>query len=116
MADAFKNAARELHGIVNVGVVDCGKYNRELCGSIPEVKGFPTILAFYGSEKPVKFTDDRTRKNVIQFAKKYVTGKVSKILTPTVGASTGSTLCMFFDSLTHIIYAAYFFGKFQYFI
>ena len=45
MADAFKAAAVELDGVVNVGVVDCGGYNRDLCRSM-EVKGGCVVSKF----------------------------------------------------------------------
>ena len=70
-----KGAAKELFGIVNVAVVDCGGYNRELCRSIPQVTGFPSVLVYFGGKEPVKFTDNRLRKNFVKFAKKYVAGQ-----------------------------------------
>lgn len=70
-----QGAAKELFGMVNVAVVDCGGYNRELCRSIPQVTGFPSVLVYFGGKEPVKFSDNRIRKNFVKFAKRYVAGK-----------------------------------------
>lgn len=78
MADAFKSAAKELSGVVNFGVFDCGGFNRELCREL-KLTGFPSMLVFFGADKPVKFTEQRTRKDFVKFARHYLPASVADL-------------------------------------
>ena len=39
----------------------------------------PTVLAFYGGDHPVKFTEERTRKNFSKFVKRFTAASVAEL-------------------------------------
>ena len=44
-----------------------------------KITGLPSVYAFYGDAQPVKFHEERTRKNFVKFVKRYIPANVVDI-------------------------------------
>ncbi|PWA13779.1 hypothetical protein CCH79_00017144 [Gambusia affinis] len=77
LAPTWREFAKEMDGVIRIGAVNCGD-NNHLCRR-KGINSYPSLYIYRAGQRPEKFTEERTRDNLVRFSMQFITTTVTEL-------------------------------------
>lgn len=77
LAPTWREFAKEMDGVIRIGAVNCGD-NNHLCRR-KGINSYPSLFIFRAGQRPEKFTEERTKNNLVSFSMQFIPTTVTEL-------------------------------------
>lgn len=77
LAPTWREFAKEMDGVIRIGAVNCGD-NNHLCRR-NGITSYPSLFIYRAGRKPEKFTEERSKDNLLRFSMRFITTSVTQL-------------------------------------
>ncbi|XP_075886858.1 dnaJ homolog subfamily C member 10 isoform X2 [Nelusetta ayraudi] len=77
LAPTWREFAKEMDGVIRIGAVNCGD-NNHLCRR-NGITSYPSLFIYRAGQKSEKFTEERSKDNLLRFSMRFITTTVTQL-------------------------------------